>query len=134
MLGFRSSHCYLLLGLGLICGLLVGPKLPASPAPDDRTSVQIVVTDAESGQPISQAHLTMQFNEPGNKYRLKRGRPVAFSAKTNPQGRYKFLDIPKGTIHLMVTADHHEAFGKDFEIEKDDQVVEVKLKKPQPQI
>jgi len=123
-----------LLGLGIACGLLVAPMLAAPPAPEDRASIQIVVTDAETGQPVNQAHLTLQFSEPGNKYKLKRSRPTAYSAKTNPQGRCKFVDIPLGTIRLMVTADHHESFGKDFEIEKDGQIIEVKLKRPQPQI
>jgi len=134
MLGLRMIRWPWLLGFGIACGLLVAPMLTATPSPEDRTSVQIVVTDAETGQPINQAHLTFQFREPGNKFKLKRSRPTTYTAKTNPQGRYKFLDIPKGTIRLMVTAEHHESFGKDFEIEQDDQVIEIKLKKPQPQI
>jgi len=134
MLPLEMRRLSWLLGLAIVGGLVAASQLRAGPPADDRVTIEIVVTDAESGNPVSQAHLTMLFTEPGNKLRFKRSRPTSYSAKTNPQGRCKFVDIPKGTIHLMVTADHHEAFGKDFEIEKDNQVVEVKLKKPQPQI
>lgn len=98
----------------------------------ERTSVQVVVKDAETGQPINQAHLTLQFREPGSKVKLQRSKLLSFSAKTNPQGRCRFTGIPKGTIRLIVTAENHQTFGKEFELEQDNQVIEVKLKKPQP--
>jgi hypothetical protein len=31
-----------------------------------------------------------------------------------------------------VTAERHQTFSEEFELEKEDQVIEVKLKKPQP--
>jgi len=31
-----------------------------------------------------------------------------------------------------VTAERHQTFSKEFELEKENQVIEVKLKKPQP--
>jgi hypothetical protein len=90
-------------------------------------NVNIVVTDAASGDPISQAKLTLGFQQPG-----KLHRNVTYGAKTNAQGKYRFTDIPKGTVHLFVTAERHQSFGKEIEIEEDNQVIEVKLKKPQP--
>lgn len=97
-----------------------------------RTNVTVVVTDAESGQPISQARLTLQFTEAGNALKLKRSKGLSYSAKTNPQGRYKFPDLPMGTIRLIVTAERHQTFSKEFELERENQVIDVKLKKPQP--
>ncbi len=94
--------------------------------------MHVVVKEAANDQPISQARLTLRFREPGSKGRLKPSKMLSFSAKTNAQGRYKFTNIPKGTILLMVIADHHQTFGKEFEVEQDNQVIEVKLKKPQP--
>ncbi len=105
---------------------------PACVSADERTSLHVVVKDAETGQPINQAHLTLQFREPGSKMKLKRSKPLSFSAKTNNQGRYRFVNLPKGSIHLIVTAERHQTFGKDIELEEDNQVIEVKMKKPQP--
>lgn len=114
------------------CYLIILAVPAAEAQPEERTSVNVVVRDAESGQPINQARLTLQFREPGKKLTPKLPHRLAYSAKTNAQGRYRFADIPKGTIRIMVTAEQHQAFGKDFELERDNQVIEVKLRKPQP--
>jgi hypothetical protein len=98
----------------------------------DRADVTVVVKEADTEQPLQNARLTLQFQEEGGLKRLGRAKKISFSAKTNPQGRYKFTRIPKGTVRLLVTADHHQAFGKEFELEKDEEVIEVKLRKPQP--
>jgi hypothetical protein len=57
---------------------------------------------------------------------------VSYSAKTNPEGHYRFTGIPLGTVRLLVTSELHESYGKDIEIDKDNQEIDVKLKKPQP--
>jgi hypothetical protein len=106
---------------------LLFPQLPARAA--DRTNLYVVVMDSQSGEPINQAHLTLQFGEPA---KFGRTKPIAYSAKTNAQGKCKFPDIPKGPFRLIVTAEHHQTFGRDYKLEEDNQVVEVKLKKPQP--
>jgi hypothetical protein len=98
----------------------------------ERTNVNVLVKDAASDQPIANAHLTLRFREPGGATPFLRPKTFSFSAKTNPQGRYKFTNIPKGTIHLIVTAERHQTFGQDFELQQDNQLIEVKLKKPQP--
>lgn len=115
-------------------GLLVALATPQARADDspDRTSIYVVVKEAKTDEPIPNARLTLQFHEPGGVARLKRRKMISYSAKTNPQGRYKFTNIPKGTIRLLVTADHHQTLGEEFEIDKDNQVIEVKLRKPQP--
>lgn len=97
-----------------------------------QTNVIIVVKEAETGQPIYNAKLTLQFREPGNPMKLKRRKHLSFSAKTNLQGRYKFSGVTKGTIRLLVTAERRQSFGQELELEQDDQVIEVKLRKPQP--
>jgi hypothetical protein len=109
--------------------LLVVVQAPARADSPERTSVHILVKDAVSDQPLANARLTLRFREPGKR---KRSKMLSFSAKTNAHGRYKFTNIPKGTIRLIVTAERHQTFGQDFELEQDDQLIEVKLKKPQP--
>jgi hypothetical protein len=100
---------------------------PATPDSSPETSLTIVVKDADTGDPISQARLTLTFQQ-----QAKLHRSISYSAKTNAQGRYRFTNIPKGTVVLVVTAEHHQSFGKEVEVEEDNQVIEVKLKKPQP--
>ena len=134
MSSFHSSRFFL---AGLVCSLLCAGLIRPARAQDQNpdsspTNLIVEVKDSESGEPISQARLTLQFEEPSGRARFRVPKKLAYSAKTNAQGRYKFTNINKGTIHLLVTADRHQSFGKEYELEQDNQVIEVKLKKPQP--
>jgi hypothetical protein len=108
--------------------LLYGVVLKPATADSSReTSLTIVVKEADTGDPISQARLTLTFKQQGRLHRS-----ISYSAKTNAQGRYRFTNIPKGTVRVLVTAERHQSLGKEIELEEDNQVIEVKLKKPQP--
>jgi hypothetical protein len=123
--GLRAG--LVVLGCLVVAGLAV--QTPAKAA--DETNIHVVVKDAKSGDPIFQAHLTLQFREGG---KLKRDKWISYSAKTDKQGKYMFRHINKGPIRLMVTAPDHQTFGKEYQIEKDNPVIEVSLRKPQPMI
>ena len=131
----RQTHrvkIAILLGLGMA---ILGGLQPSLKADEETgVTIHVVVTDAETGKPINQARLTLQFEEETRTMMVRHSKPHSFSAKTNPQGQCRFRDIPKGTVRLMVTADRHMSFGKEIEINQDDQKIEVKLKKPQPQL
>jgi Carboxypeptidase regulatory-like domain len=112
----------------LLAGLSAALASPARAA--ERINLVVVVTDAQTGAPISQAQLTLQFHQPGR----VRHKLISYTAKTNAQGRCKFTDIPEGTLHLIVTHTGHQTFGQDFDIDASHTKLEVKLKPPHPQI
>ena len=117
--------------VGVLLGLGASRSLHGATTDELRITVSVVVTDAETGQPVNQAHLTLQFFEQ-RKLKFQHPKMIAYSAKTNSQGQCKFVGIPEGTIHLIVTEERHQTFGKDFEVTKDRPALEVKLKPPQP--
>jgi hypothetical protein len=117
---------------GVAIVLLTFAANPARAEDADWTNFTVVVKENSDEAPIANARLTLTFQVPGGVGRFGRSKKISYSAKTNAQGKYKFTNIPKGTIRLMVTAEHHQSFGKEFELEKENQVIEVKLKKPQP--
>jgi hypothetical protein len=132
-----SSHPARFFLAGLVCSLLCAGLIRLARAenqnPDsDTVNLIVEVKDSQTGEPISQARLTLQFEEPGGRARFGVPKQRAYSAKTNAQGRYKFTNINKGTIRLLVTADRHQSFGKEYELEHDNQLIRVQLKKPQP--
>jgi hypothetical protein len=92
------------------------------------TNLNVLVKSAETDKPVFQARLTLQFRMPGK----VGSKLTTYSAKTNIQGRYTFTNLPKGSFHLFVTADNHQSYGKELELEQDNQLVEVKLRRPQP--
>jgi Carboxypeptidase regulatory-like domain len=119
-----------------VISLLVfaGLSRPAYAQSDETANMLVVVKDSATGEPISQALITLQFKQPGGASRFGKSKKLSYSAKTDAQGRYKFTDINKGPIVLSVTADDHQSYGKQLRLEKDNQVFLVKLKKPQPLI
>jgi len=121
----------------IILALTTGPAaaLPRGSDSPDLITLSVVVTDAQSGKPINQAHLTLMFlqgRDPNNAF--KRGKMISYSAKTNEQGRCRFVYIPSGTVKLLVTDAQHQTFGQEFEVSKEHSTLHVKLKPPQPLI
>lgn len=98
------------------------------------TNMTVIVKDSETGAPISQAHITLRFQEPHGPTIPRKPKSIVYNAKTDTQGRYKFTGINKGPIVLMITATGHQSYGKELALEKENQVFEIKLKKPQPLI
>jgi hypothetical protein len=91
------------------------------------TDLNVLVKSAVNDKPIFQARLTLQFRMPG----MVRSKLTTYNAKTNNQGRYTFSNIPKGRIRLFVTADNHQSYGKELKLVQDNELIEVKLRKPQ---
>jgi len=127
---FASNHSRP--GIGICAGIVIllscGVCNAAQQQPVPGFSLNVAVKDAETGDAISQASLTLTFKA-GKLHRV-----VTYGAKTDAQGHYRYTNIPQGTVKLIVTAVRHQSFGKEIELEQDNQSIEVKLKKPQPQL
>ncbi len=128
MFGSNYSRPAIWIGIGIVILLSGVVSNSAQQPPTPEFSFNVVVKEGETGEVVSQARLTLTFKS-GKLHRV-----VSYGAKTNAQGQYRFTNIPKGTVHLFVTAERHQSFGKEIDLEQDDQTIEVKLKKPQPQL
>jgi hypothetical protein len=117
-----------LVRFGVIVAAAVALCGPLRLAAAQMTTVHIQVNDAKTGDPIFQAHLTLRYRVPGAF--MRRTKIVSYTAKTDKNGKSQFPVVPRGTVTLMVTAPDHNTFGKEFEITKDNQLIEVKLQKP----
>lgn len=120
--------------LALAAGLLslAGGRALRADSPNLIT-VNVVVTDSSTGQPVNQAHLTLIFQtprDPNNAF--KRAKTISYTGKTDAQGRCRFVYIPEGSVKLMVTEDRHQAFGQVFDVSRNHSTLEVKMKPPQP--
>jgi hypothetical protein len=92
------------------------------------TNVIVLVTDTPTNKPVFQARLTLEFRDPES----RRGKIMSFSAKTDLQGKYRFTFIPMGPVLLLVTDPNHQSFGKQFQITRQNQLLKVSLRRPQP--
>ena len=137
---FSTQPCKLFVAASIATSFLLFAGLSRSaPAEDPRvghepTNMVVIVKEAATGEPISQARVTLQFTVPHGPAYPSKGKQISYNAKTDSQGRCKLFGINKGTIVLMVTAPAHQTYGKELQLEKEDQVFEVKLKKAQPLI
>lgn len=109
---------------------LAAATSPARAEESDLTNVNILVKEADTGEPIENAQITVRFKE--NPGKLKRARTISMTAKTNAQGKCKVPLVPKGTIKLLVTAERRQSFGREVEIEEDEPLIEITLRRPQP--
>jgi hypothetical protein len=114
--------------LGMILAVVAAICVPMRLAAARMTTVHVQVNDAKTDEPIFQAHLTLRYRVAGRF--MRRSKIVSYTAKTDKNGKGQFPVVPMGTITLMVTAPGHNTFGKEFEITKDDQKIQVKLQKP----
>ncbi|TAM80535.1 MAG: carboxypeptidase regulatory-like domain-containing protein [Acidobacteria bacterium] len=114
---------------GMILTAAFALSMPARlAAAEQMTTVHVQVNDAKTGDPIFQAHLTLRYRVQGGF--MRRTRIVSYTAKTDKDGKTQFPVVPRGTITLMVTAPDHNTFGKEFEITRDNQLIDVKLQRP----
>ena len=120
----------LALAVGLLSFVAITSLRASSP---DLITISVVVTDSATGQPVNQAHLTLVFQTPRDPNNaLKRSKTISYTAKTDAQGRCRFVYIPEGPVKLLVTEDRHQTFGQTFNVSKDHSTLEVKMKPPQP--
>jgi hypothetical protein len=118
-------------GLAALALAVMGLSPRSAACADEETTLRVVVNNAADGQPVFQAQLTLQFQIP---QKFRQPKWIAYSAKTDKKGEYTFRRVNKGPIRLLVTAEGHQSYGKQFTIEKDNPTIKVKLRKPQPQI
>ncbi len=109
----------IVLGVGLI-GLAQAQK-------DERpmSDLQFVVVRDYNGKPVRNAAVVLH---PVNKMgKQSRG---GLELKTDNDGRTNIDGIPYGPLRIQVLAQGFQTFGEDYQIDKAEMVITVKLKRP----
>ena len=100
---------------------------------DDQTSdgtttrLRIRVTNPED-KPVGNASVYVRFNQPGSF--LHKDKLAELSFKTNEDGSVKVPAVPQGRILVQVIAKGLHTYGKWYDIEKDQDTIEIKLEAP----
>jgi hypothetical protein len=100
---------------------------------DDQTSdgtttrLRIRVTNPED-KPVGNASVYVRFNQPGSF--LHKDKLAELSFKTNEDGSVKVPAVPRGRILVQVIAKGLHTYGKWYDIEKDQDTIEIKLEAP----
>lgn len=89
--------------------------------------LRIEVTDP-NGKPVGNASVYVRFNQTGGV--LHKDKLAELNLKTNEDGTVKVPGIPQGKILIQVIAKNLHTFGKWYDIEKEEETVQIKLDPP----
>lgn len=90
--------------------------------------LRIEVTSAADGKPVGNASVYVRFNESGGF--LHKDKLAELNFKTNQDGSAKVPEVPQGKILIQVVAKGWHTFGKWYDIDTDEQTIQIKLDPP----
>jgi hypothetical protein len=93
-------------------------------ASDGTTRLRIRITNSDD-KPVGNASVYVRFNQPGGF--LHKDKLAELSFKTNEDGSVKVPAVPQGKILIQVIAKGLHTYGKWYDIEKDQDTIEIKL-------
>ncbi len=109
----------IVLGLGIIGSALAqddeGPK----------SALRFVVVRDSDGKPVRNAEVVLHPVK--RKGKQAKGE---MELKTDAEGRTNIDGVPYGSLRVQVLAPHFQTFGEDYEINKPETEITVKLKRP----
>jgi len=116
-----------LIGLVLLLGAGVAGRGMAQD--DERTSwLKFLVLRIDNGKPVKNAAVIMHpVNSKGKQ--AKGGMEL----KTDTDGRTGFDGIPYGMLRVQVLAAGFQTYGEDYDVNKPEMEITIKLKRPQGQ-
>jgi hypothetical protein len=92
-----------------------------------KTKLKIEITDPND-KPVGNASVYIRFNIPGGP--LRKDKLAELNLKTNDDGSAKAPEIPQGKILIQVIAKGWKTYGKWYDINKDEDTIEIKLENP----
>jgi hypothetical protein len=112
--------------LGMVVGILAAGVASA----DDKgvATVNFKVMRDNSGKPIRNASVILHpVNEKGKQ---EKG---GLQLKTDADGKTNFAGVPYGKLRIQVIAQGFQTFGEDYEINKTDVDIVIRMKRPADQ-
>jgi hypothetical protein len=91
------------------------------------SSLRFVVVKDYSGKPVKNAAVVLH---PVSKGKQSRG---GIELKTDTEGRTSYEGIPYGPLRVQVLIPGFQTFGEDYEINKPEMQITIRLKRPKDQ-
>lgn len=96
--------------------------------PVDPTLTRLRIRVNGNDKPIGNASVYVKFYTPGGF--LHKEKLAELNFKTNEDGSVKVPEIPRGKVLIQVIAKGWHTYGEWFDIQSEEQTIEVKLKPP----
>jgi carboxypeptidase family protein len=114
--------------LGVTSIVSVMSALPARAQEDPTAKVSFLIVRDSNGKPIRAASVVL--HPVTRKGKQQRG---GFELKTDNDGKTEFEGVPYGKMRIQVLAPGFQTYGDDYDINKPEMDVVVKLKRPADQ-
>src|SRR3954447_9059485 len=106
----------------------------AAPALADPQMTRIrVEVKTLSGRPVDRASVVVDFVEGRSVVKLGRKIMTHWEVRTNQEGLAKIPALPQGKVRIQVIAKGHQTFGQIYDVDDEEETIEVKLNPPQAQ-
>src|SRR5882757_9764467 len=113
-------------GIGIFLLVLVG--FASAQEDEQYAAVSFVVLRDYNGKPVKNASVIMHPVS-----RKGKQKNSGLQLKTNTDGKTNFDGIPYGPLRVQVLAQGFQTFGEDYDVNKPDTEITIKLKRPQGQ-
>ncbi|MGB6877750.1 MAG: hypothetical protein WBD87_17135 [Candidatus Acidiferrales bacterium] len=94
---------------------------------DAVTTLLIAVTAGTKNAPVDNASVYLRWEEPRA---LRHAKQMEFDLKTNMEGIAKVKDVPRKRVMIQVIKEGWKPFGQYYDLDKDQQKIEIKLETP----
>ena len=98
----------------------------AAPKPSGTATLRVELTGGDAKKPVVDASVYLKFTED----KLLRDKKVEFNLKTNQNGVARSPGIPKGRVLIQIVSPGWKTFGQYFEINQDEQTIQINLDRP----
>ena len=100
----------------------------AAQAQEETASLKFLVIRDYNGKPVRNASVVMHPVEKNGKQ--ARG---GLQIKTDPAGKASFDGVPYGKLRIQVLAEGFQTFGDDYDIDKPEMQITIRMKRPSGQ-
>lgn len=108
-----------------VCALLIAGVAMAQDDDGPTSSLKFVVVRDSDGKPVRNAEIVLHPVQ--RKGKQAKGE---MELKTDAEGKTTVDGIPYGPLRVQVLAPHFQTFGEDYEVNKAEMEITVKLKHP----
>ena len=110
------------------CWVALRPSsVAAQKAAPKTTRLTIAVTGGEDNKPIAEASVYLKYVVD-----VKHGKDkkLELNLKTNQEGQTHSPEIPQGRVLIQIVAENWKTFGQYYDLQEDDQTIQIHLDRP----
>jgi hypothetical protein len=99
---------------------------------DPGTTIKVTVKN-EADKPVANAFVILDFLGSRQVMKLGMHKKTHWEVHTNQEGFAHFPPVPEGTVQLQVINSKYQTYGQKIEVQGEEKLLEITLKRPQTQ-